>query len=249
MNEAVKQLLSLQSRDLEIDNLKADLASVPKSIESAKKQIIDAKQALEDSKKELTHLQMVRREKEADLEGREAAIRKHTTELNSIKSNEAYKALLVEIDKAKQDKSVLEDGVLELMVQIDAANRVWKEREAAGKVEEGKLLGQVAALETKQKDLEQQLAQKQSERQEASGQVAKAALETYERIRNARGGAAVVPIHKEQCTGCHLKVSPNFINQLGGGHKMMVCESCSRIVYLEEAPKASEQQAVPEVKS
>ena len=47
-----------------------------------------------------------------------------------MKTNEAYRALLGEIDKAKLGQSALEDQILQLMEQIDQAGRSWKEKEA-----------------------------------------------------------------------------------------------------------------------
>src|SRR5262245_20548324 len=93
MNETIKQLLGLQERDLELDRIEADLAAIPKKIESLKSNIQDAKTALENAKKESTQLQLLRKQKDVDLETREGEVRKHTTELNSVKSNDAYKAL------------------------------------------------------------------------------------------------------------------------------------------------------------
>ena len=57
--------------------------------------------------------------------------------------------------------------------------------------------------------------------------------------REANIKAAVVPIRSEQCSGCHMKVSQNLINEVRRGLKLMTCESCSRIVYLEEAETAA----------
>ena len=56
-----------------------------------------------------------------------------------------------------------------------------------------------------------------------------------EKLRKGKRGAGIVPIRNEQCSGCHMKVSQNLINEVRRGQKMMTCESCSRIVYLEEA--------------
>ena len=52
------------------------------------------KAALEEAKKDLTQLQVLKKQKEIDLETKENDIRKHTGELNNLKSNHAYKAML-----------------------------------------------------------------------------------------------------------------------------------------------------------
>jgi uncharacterized protein len=238
VQEAIKQLLSLQERDVELDRLQAELAAIPKEIDAIKKQMDAEKTALEDSKKELTQVQMEKKNREVDLAAKEEAVRKHTAELNSIKSNDAYRAMMGEIEKSKTEKSVLEDQILQLMDKVDEAQRKWKERENSAKSTEGQRQSQIGEWETKQKNLQEQIAQKQSERETVAASYPKALAEKYQRLRQGKRGAVVVPLKNEQCSGCHMKVSPNLINEVKRAQTMMVCEHCSRIVYLEEVPAA-----------
>ena len=236
MNDAIKSLLSLQERDLDLDRLRAELSAIPGKISQLKADIQAAKSALEEAKKDSNQLQMDKKQKELDLDAQETAIRKHSTELNAVKSNDAYRALLGEIEKAKKEKSALEDQILQIMEQADQAARVWKEKEAASKAGEAAIQKQISDWETKQKELEQILAGKEAERDQVFSGLPKNLGESYKKLRSGYRGAAVVPIRKEQCSGCHMKVSQNLINEVRRGQKLMACESCSRIVYLEEAP-------------
>src|SRR5882724_1227838 len=162
MNDTIKTLLSLQDRDLELDKLRAEQAAIPGKIAKVEGEIQAAKKALEDAKKEMTDLQLAKKQQELDLDAQETAVRKHSTELNSVKTNEAYRALLGEIDKAKEGKSALEDQILQVMEQIDQANKSWKEKEAGYKGNEAGLMRQISDLEAKQKELSEQIAVKQA---------------------------------------------------------------------------------------
>ncbi len=235
MHETIKQLLSLQERDLALDTLSKELSAIPVQIDAIKKQIADNKAALEAAKKELTQFQLQKKEKEVDLESKEGAIRKHSGELNAVKTNEAYRALLGEIEKAKSEKSAAEDAILQLMEQIDQANKIWKEKETVSKGTESGYLAKISEWETKQKVVEADLAQKKTDRDQFATTLSKALAEQYERIRARNKSAAVVPLKNEQCSGCHMKVAQNLINEVRRGQKLMVCENCSRIVFLEEA--------------
>src|ERR1019366_6536341 len=109
-------------------------------------------------------LQLAKKQKDLDLDAQEASIRKHSTELNAVKTNEAYRALMGEIEKAKLGKSALEDQILQIMEQIDQANESWREKEAGSKNNESGWLAQISDWEAKQKQLEPALAAKQAER-------------------------------------------------------------------------------------
>ena len=237
MNDTIKLLLSLQDKDLELDRMQGELAAIPAKIGALKHDIQVAKTALEDAKKEMTQLQMAKKQKELDLDGQETAVRKHSTELNAVKTNEAYRALLGEIEKAKQATSALEDQILQLMELIDQATRVWKEKESGSKNHESDLLKQISDLESKQTELAQTLETHKTEREQAFAALPKELAGPYNKLRHGKHVKwAVVPIRKEQCSGCHMKVSQNLINEVRRGQKLMTCESCSRIVYLEEVP-------------
>ena len=238
MKDMIKSLLNLQERDLELDRLRAEWAAIPSKIAKLKADIQAAKTALEEAKKDMIQLQMAKKQKELDLDTQEAAIRKHSTELNAVKTNDAYRALLGEIEKAKQEKSGLEDQILQIMEQSDQAARVWKEKESAAKTDEVALQKQIADWEAKHKELEQTIAAKETGREQAFAELPKELAESYKKLRNGYRGAAVVPIRKEQCSGCHMKVSQNLINEVRRGQRLMTCESCSRIVYLEEVVAA-----------
>jgi uncharacterized protein len=234
MKDLIKSLLAIQERDLEIDRLRAELNAIPQKIAKIKADIQSNKTALEDAKKEVTQLQLQKKQKELDLEAQESSIRKHSTELNAVKTNEAYRALLGEIDKAKKEMSGLEDQILQIMEQIDQANRVWKQKESGSKEQESGLLKEIADLEARQQELQQTLAAKEADREQALSSLSKNLAEQYTKLRSGKRGAALVPIVKEQCSGCHMKISQNVINEVRRGQKLMTCESCSRIVYLEE---------------
>ncbi len=236
MNESIKSLLAVQERDLELDKLRAEVTAIPGKITGLKKQIQDSKTAFENSKKELTQFQLSKKQLDLDLDQQESAIRKHSNELNAVKTNDAYRALMGEIDKAKRDKSTLEDQILQVMEQIDQAAKTWKEREAAAKGMEGEFQTQIADLENTQKMLEAQISDKSVVRDHSLSELPKALADQYQRLRDNKHSAVIVPIRNEQCGGCHMTVSQNLINETRRGQKILVCESCSRIVYLEEVP-------------
>src|SRR4029077_14619973 len=103
---------------------------------------------------------------------------------------------------------------------------------------EAALEKQIADWEAKTKELEEAITAMDAERQQALAALPKYLAEQYSKLRKSLRGASVVPIRKEQCGGCYMKVSQNLINDVRRGQRLMTCESCSRIVYLEEVPAA-----------
>ena len=87
MNESIQQLLKVQEQDSAYDRLRAESSAIPKKVEALKAEIQANKTALENAKKDLVQFQLAKKQKDLDLETREAAIRWHSGELNALKTN------------------------------------------------------------------------------------------------------------------------------------------------------------------
>jgi len=56
----------------------------------------------------------------------------------------------------------------------------------------------------------------------------------FERIIRSKSGMGIVPIHGVVCTGCHMILPANFVNEVRQADKIVFCPYCSRILYYEE---------------
>ena len=101
MDNAIKQLIQLQELDKVIDALNRELETLPKQVEEKRSEIQRNQAAFEEEKKRLTALQVRKKDKELEVATHEQKIKKNEMELNTVKSNEAYKGLLTEIEAAK----------------------------------------------------------------------------------------------------------------------------------------------------
>ena len=139
LKETLELLYTLQEKDIKIFELKENLTKLPKIIDDKNKQIADLKTSFENKKAEYVRLNSLKKEKEALLATKEAAIAKHTSDLNTIKANDMYKNCLLEIEKAKADKSVVEDEILQLMEDIDKELVNLKKYEEETKAKESEI--------------------------------------------------------------------------------------------------------------
>jgi len=60
-------------------------------------------------------------------------------------------------------------------------------------------------------------------------------LARYKRIRKSKGGGpAVVALNGEGCSGCHMRVPPQSVNEILGGSILLSCNYCGRMLYNPE---------------
>lgn len=245
MNEKITSLLKLQEIDLDLDkdvNLQAQLA--PKR-EKLKAEFAALQAQAEEAKKTFTQAQVDRKNLELDIESKDQAVRKSSSELNSVKSNDAYKALLTQIEDAKKAKSELEDKVLELMEKMDGLQKQSKDAEKK-LVQDKALFDQKSAeLDAEEARLKGELEGRKKSRDEFALSLPADIRDLYESTRRGRRGMQVlVPIKAgNTCGGCRMTLPPNVVNQVLKRGELVSCESCTRILYI--LPKAASNASVP----
>ncbi len=234
LKEQIKKLVELQKIDSEIYSIKNDLVEKPQKIDSLKIEFEQQKERFNQLEEQLKKLQLERKEKELELQSKEDEIGKANSQLLQIKTNKEYTAKINEIESIKADKSQIEEQVL---VNYDAADKVKEE------VNQEKLLvdeKEKVFLENKKiiegeiKDLESKVTQLEGQRILITPDINPNYLNTYERLLENRNGSAIVAVYSGSCGGCYMNLAPQVINQLKMGEEIVVCESCSRLLYLED---------------
>ncbi len=231
LRETLDLLYQLQSKDIEIFKLEKNITQTPKIIEKKQKQISDIKADFENKKAEYVRLNSLKKEKEALLATKEASIAKHTNDLNTIKANDMYKNCLVEIEKAKADKGVVEEEILKLMDDITKEQENLKNYEQQAKTKEEEINKEIVEAENSLKKAKQDVEKIKTEREEFSKNIDKNILSQYERLKESRDGQGIALIDGESCTGCNMVLRPQLIVQAARCKELVFCDNCSRILY------------------
>ncbi|MCG3203522.1 MAG: hypothetical protein KCHDKBKB_00192 [Elusimicrobia bacterium] len=239
-------LIELQKFDGAIDDLQQKSDELLPLIQNKNKQIEKLKADLKFTKEALSHHQLKKKQLEADAEAQEKLIQKHNSELNSLKSNDAYKAMLGEIQAAKQKVVKIEDEILSLMEAVEIDDKKYKELEKKFKSDEATIRSEIQSLESQKENLSSEVKKKKEERSQYATTVPPTLLGQYEAIREKRGSLAIVPMVNSSCSGCNMGLTQSKANEIRKAKSMVLCDSCSRILYvLPEDPVASASPAVP----
>ena len=231
MLDILQQLLVVQDRDRRLAQLKTEAARIPVEIAAAQKRLADDLAKLETAKLELKRIESQRKQLEVDADAKRQQILKYRTQLNQIKSNTEYQALLKEINKAEDDIRQVEDVELEFMDKLDKLQPLLKLEQAQLKELTGKADTEKADLQKRAKLIETEQAQLQGEREQLVATVDEDALSRYNRLLRSKGDLAIVPIKHGNCGGCHLNLPPQIVHTAKGEKELTSCSYCGRILY------------------
>ena len=117
----MRALVALQDQDKALDAIQKDIDSVPPRIASVQADLANEKKRMDAAKAKTIELEKKKKTKELDVAAKEEAARKHTGQLNELKSNDAYKAMQAEIEKEKAAAGDIETEILQIMEEIDKA--------------------------------------------------------------------------------------------------------------------------------
>jgi predicted nucleic acid-binding Zn-ribbon protein len=212
----LQMLLSLQQLDDKLSAIGQKKREIPERI-----QVME--QTFEEEKKQLEeHRQRLKEER-----------KNKQKRLLEVKTNEEYKALLKEIEYAKQADSETEDEILVLFEEIDSLEKTLQEKEESTRENEEKLIGEKQRLEREIPEIDKEYQFLQHERKTVCAELDPDVLDDYEKIRARRAGQAVVKVRKEVCPGCHMQVPPQTINEVLQTGEIRHCQYCRRILYCE----------------
>ncbi|MDR1952451.1 MAG: C4-type zinc ribbon domain-containing protein [Elusimicrobiota bacterium] len=233
LKRSLELLFELQKYDTAIEELERRIADAPSKVEMSKSDLENKKIQTENIKKNYIDLNSARKEKEALLDSKEQVISKRSVELNSVKSNDAYKAILLEIDKAKADKSAIEDDIIILMMEIDKESAVIKNAEKEFKEYEIKTNNEISEIGKAVEKMKAEIKDIQEQREKQKSTIDKNILDQYERVRQGRGGQGICLVEKDACSACGTILRPQVLNQLGKCTELVFCDGCSRILLKE----------------
>jgi uncharacterized protein len=234
--EALTNLIRLQELHLRIAGLQARVVSTPREIAALDQKIEEEQARVGNAAAQLEQSAKERRRLESEVDAIRAKLSHLKDQLMQVKTNEAYQAMLHEIAYAEKQISDREDRIIEEMVAAD-------DLQASLGQEQGALESRCREIESRKRELETFLAESSRELESLRADAERLErdvppeyLERYRRIAAARGGIAMATIADHCCAACHVRLRPQLIAEVRAQDRIVLCESCNRILYYHPSP-------------
>jgi predicted nucleic acid-binding Zn-ribbon protein len=251
MHPHLKSLIELQAVDFRLIGIRERLSRFPKRLAEVEASVTAARQQVTAAKEALLTGQKERKTYEMDVEQWKERAKKYRSQSGEVKTNEAYKALLHEIQNAENEVAKAEDRLLERMVSGEEYDRQVKAAEAAVKEIEAAANKERQTIQAEYNAAQKELAAAEALRAAAIAAVPEDLVDHYERIAKRHGGVALAEIRGEGCGQCGVHIRPHVIQQLqrDSNEGFFHCETCTRILYYADrvavpGPQATSAPAV-----
>ncbi len=234
MRERLNLLIQLQavdSRLMEIEEQKGDL---PARVERLGEELQGLAAGMTEKRARQEEIGHESNQHRGSIDDAREHLKKYQEQLLLVATNRAYDALTTEIDDARK---TIDDGEFKLLELGEERQSLTDGIKGDELLERQKRIDLAAA----QKSLEATLAETEKlskslarKRKTLEGKFDGRILETYERIRGARDGLAVVPVSRDACGVCFHRLPPQQQMEIKAMDRIITCESCGVILYWAE---------------
>jgi len=243
-------LIPLQELDLQIHKLKVQRAEKPQFLASREEKLAHARAALEALQVEIKDLKAEGHKREVTLKEHDDKIRKLDEQSRLLKKNDEFHVMMKEISGVKAERGRVEDGLLDIYMQLDEKAKLEKLRQEEVRQVEAEYAGDRRKVDEEIAALDVQIGELASRRTGLTQGVDREVLRLYERVLDAKDdGVALAAAGKYdviedegkmtywQCEGCSVGLTSQDINLLLAGRDVQSCRNCSRILYIP-APRS-----------
>ena len=230
----MENLIELQGIDTKLKDLNDLLGDLPSKVEGLNQQEESIKHSLQSNKNRLKELEVELHKKEVSISQLDGKVESLKDQLFLVTNNKQYDALMREIDHLKDKKSNFENETIEL---LEEKEKLTQDVESM----ESDLTGLSDDLSKRRLKLETAISQSADEKsileKEKQARIDKIDLNimsVYDKVMDARGGLAVVPIVGSGCGGCGAHIPPQTLTEVRANTGIHRCDICGRFLYNQE---------------
>jgi uncharacterized protein len=235
LREKLKALEELQQIDLDANEVRGEIESLPARRAKAESGILEARRTYDDAKGRLEANERERRQLESLLGMERDKVKKWEGRLGEIRTPREYAALSREIDIAKKANDTQSEQLRTLAAEAqDIQKALDTKSEALGDAESA-AQAELKEIDERRSAAEERLRGLDARRAEAAQRVEPTLLSKYENIKRRRAGIAVAPVVGMTCKGCNRNIPPQLAITLQRANSIETCPNCHRIIYSAEA--------------
>ena len=234
MNKYLEQLVLLSKIDQEIDSFEPKMESISKTLKDAENKIAKFNVELNNLENEIQDVENQKVQNNAHISEFSAKIKELSKKSGAVKTEKEANALKIEEDIAKEQLDAANDEIVRLD-KILENKELFKKELLEERAKEEQNLDEIRVSISSQMDgLEKERMNVYTKKTKLVAEMNQKVLSFYEKIRKWAKYTAVVPVKKQACYGCFMKIYDKTYLSVIKGEEIITCPHCGRILYKEQ---------------
>jgi predicted nucleic acid-binding Zn-ribbon protein len=239
MNKHLKQLIELSDLDKTLDDFMPEEDRINGALNALLDEQIRAARQIEEIEVTIAESRAKVAKHESQLAEQSEKLAQHARKSGDIKTEREMKALSLEEDIAREQVTFINEEIARLQKSEEDQKRQTEKLKArileiesqAGEAKRQNI-DALAALNDKR-------AAVATQKDGLVAEIPQKVFKFYEKIRRWAGNRAVVPVKKQACYGCFMKISDRVYSEVIASQEIVTCPNCGCILFVKEEEKAA----------
>jgi len=154
--------------------------------------------------------------------------------LKHAQNQKEYETAMREMDALQKQITAFETQIVESMEQSEGIEKELDERADEITSLDSKRDAALAEFDSQLKAEKAEFDTETAHRAKGFATLPDRLAEAYNRLaQRSRDGIAVAEVVNGACSACHMSLRPQAMVEVRKGQEIMLCESCSRILYIQ----------------
>lgn len=242
-NKVFEKLKTLQDILAKKNALELEISTAPEALTTRKELLDRLKNSFVNKNNEYEEL----KKSIANFKGElaEAEIKRANAEkaMDNIETQREYEVLQKEIDDAAAKAENFRKEIQKHESNLRILTETIKQEEALMKQNAEEIQAGQAKLEKDEAEKKAEIELLTAEEKKLSPGLSEETMFKFNRIIKNKHGLGIVAVVGNVCTGCHMILPAQFVNEVRADNEIKFCPYCSRILFYEETEAEMEQEA------
>lgn len=234
MNKVLEELINIAALDKEIDSMEPKIAEIRKGLIEKEGQKEKKENAIFDLQEEKQDYLTLLKKSEETLKNANAKLEDISKKMSEIKTEKELKALNIEEEIAREQITFQNTEIqrIEKLIQsndekIQSLQEEIKQIQEHMQKIEKEITSEIQAIKEEQTEV----SKKKAAMIEKMDQKV---IIFYEKVRKWAKSTSVVPVYKQACGGCFIRLNDRSYAETLRGDTITTCPHCGRILFVEE---------------
>lgn len=240
MGATLDALRALQQIESQIVDIRRQLAQKENYVAAQERKLAQLRQELKTEHDQYLALQRDADRGDLDLKTKTGVVDHLREQLNTVRTNKEYAAVLSQLNTERADLSKIEAAAMEKMVQAEKLKTAYQAREQTEKQQLQRVEDARRQLDEVRRSFADRLSSLTNERDAAASAVDPKLRDLFLRVSERYEGEAMSQLRRVHprrdefvCDGCNMSVSADRFNALKTRDQVQTCPSCGRILFVE----------------
>jgi predicted nucleic acid-binding Zn-ribbon protein len=246
MNPSLETVVELQQAILRIKEAEQRLHGIPDWMRELHDEHAARKAEIDELEQTVEEAARDRRTAEAAVADSQEKLKKFQQQINRVSTQREYGALLQEIDTVKSQIGGYEEQAFSSLERHDQKQKELEERQDGFRELDSRYAAELARWESEKPAIAQQVTTLREQIEDLRRKLPRQVLAQFERILERNPAGALAPVRlierpgrgprEWHCGVCNYRVRPQAVVEIRNGDSLVQCDSCKRVLYLEDEP-------------